>query len=79
MSRPLETFQIGEIQVALWGTRSDDGNRSKRVSIQKSRYNAEKKEYDRSSVYVHATELNCLINLLRRAERALVKRKKNEE
>lgn len=65
MSKPLKSFRVGGLSVALW-----DNQTGKSVSVEKSKKNGEQFETER--IFLRTQEVSCLASLLNRMEREVV-------
>jgi len=72
--KPLKSFAVGPLRVAMWENPANDGSERtfKSVTISKAYFDKKENAWDRQSVSLNLTGVGCMAALLRRMEEAVV-------
>lgn len=72
--KPLKSFAVGPLSVAMWENQANDGSERtfRSVTISKAYFDKKVNDWDRQSVSINLTEVGCMVELLQRMEEAVV-------
>jgi hypothetical protein len=72
MNKPIESFSVGGLNLALWENEGEEGRTYKTVSLRKSFFNRSENKLDQQSLTLDPTEVSCLASLLCRMANAVI-------
>jgi len=74
--KPVKSFAVGGLSVALWENEADNGDGTKRkyrsVTMRRCFYNKKESCLDTQTIHVSPEEVGCMAELLKRMEEAVV-------